>query len=296
MWPGTGDAHDVVVRALCFRRRCRGVAWGLRFWSENYGFERLNSATDDSESAMHSTCRLLCWARCPPSRPSWPLLLMNPRLTRGEYWLLARAVLFRMPVRMLSIPEGPPFTDHTIQQVLNREGHGMSLSLLASTLMRMRRHGWIQLHASLRSESDDFADSKEAIRAELAVVRRFMEGAYYGLTPLGGEIWESFARPLWSLFIEDEDEPSCDEGVSMRHVITGDRELLRRYMSSVRHEVAIVAGSESVTEMTDWKPAYWKPPMTGIRWNFQCRELRFDPRYLVHSASSRFRRSWCEWI
>jgi len=221
---------------------------------------------------------------------------MNPRLTRGEYWLLARAVLYRMPLRLLSLPEGPPWNFNTIQETLNAESHGMSAAVLARTLVRMRQRGWIEVDRGIKPDSGSFDVDPQAMRAALAERGRLHEGPYYGLTPDGGMIWEQFARPRWPLFVEDEEDESAEgDGVSTRRVIVGDRAFFDRYMRAVRGEVAIEVGSEALIDVSDWKPAYWKTPLVGIRWDFRCRQRPIDPRYDC-TRSSRLKGSWCEWI
>jgi hypothetical protein len=214
---------------------------------------------------------------------------MNPRLTRGEYWLLAQAVFHGFPLRVLALPEGPPWTGDTIQENLNVQGHGMSTATLARTLVRLSRRGWIHLDRSIR-ESDGYLPCDAAsIRAALNERGRFFEGAYYRLTAEGALIWELFARPDWSAYIEDE---YSEERDGVREVIAANRTSLERYMRAVRHEGSVEEGSESTDEIAEWKITYWKPPVVGIR-----------RRFLFRESPERFRRSsdalqklWCKWF
>lgn len=67
------------------------------------------------------------------------------RLTCGEYWLLVQAVEYKLPLPLLALSEGPPWNVATIDQSLNREGHGMTFDELAQSLHDLARIGWIEI-------------------------------------------------------------------------------------------------------------------------------------------------------
>jgi hypothetical protein len=214
---------------------------------------------------------------------------MNPRLTRGEYWLLAQAVHCSFPLRVLTLPEGPPWTGGTIQENLNVEGHGMDTATLARCLMRMSRRGWIRLDRGIRESDGALPCDVASIRAAVSERGRFCEGAYYRLTVEGGLVWELFARPNWSAYIED-----TESGDGVREVIVANRKSLGRYMCAVRNEGLVDEGSESIDEISDWNMAYWKQPVSGIRWRFRFQESR--ERLHRMTSSGALRNLWCRWF
>ena len=67
---------------------------------------------------------------------------MEPRFTRGEYWLLETAVEGRFPVADLM--------DSDIEVTLNKKGHGLTRTALLETLHRLISWGLI----SVKNEVD----------------------------------------------------------------------------------------------------------------------------------------------
>ena len=60
---------------------------------------------------------------------------MEPRFTRGEYWILETAVENRFPVADLM--------DNDIEVTLNKKGHGLTRTALIETLHRLIASGLI---------------------------------------------------------------------------------------------------------------------------------------------------------
>ena len=219
------------------------------------------------------------------------------RLTRAEYWLLLKAATMRLPLWVIAAPEGPPWGVGTIEESLNCLGHGLSHGALACTVQRLARRKWIRLYRSSRC-----GEHREPLQADRHVIaaefdrQRCEDGiGTYELTPLGGEVFEAFARPEWDRYIEDFFLLSAVDGESAeRQIIAADRRRLNRYLDAVRHEYEVDPGSESIHERTDWQPIYWKAPRAGV----ECR-LRYRDRQPTHESSIRsagsLLRSWCEW-
>jgi hypothetical protein len=229
-------------------------------------------------------------------------MLMSPRLTRGEYWLLSQAVFRRAYLPLLALPEGPPWHVSTIQQALNTEGHGMDIAELAQSLRRMAQHNWISMGRLIDNDwvpvGCDLADINAALVHQHGSWRN---AVFYGLTSRGGHVWELFARPRWDWYLDDHEEGPGDDssapandGAKSRYVIATDRARLDRYMWSMHHEVDVVAGSEILSEVPVWQLAYWKAPQTGIRCSFRFRKPESKPG--PPCSTEDHRRRWCDWL
>ena len=225
---------------------------------------------------------------------------MAPRLTRGEFWLLTKVSEHGLPLGLVGMREGPPWTSATLQEALNCEGHGLDTPALAHTLYRLLRRRWIEFRGPpfCPPQKNTIVLDAKGIERELTARGRFSDGPGYSMTPLGGHVWESFARPDWARYIEDfaidhvEDKRAeCEDDWACREVTTADRLTLERYMDSVRNECVIRADSESVEMRHDWEYCYWRPPRSAYVWRFLAkdrRERRPSPPYVLRDR-------WCEW-
>ncbi|QWF18661.1 hypothetical protein [Lysobacter capsici] len=236
---------------------------------------------------------------------------MSLRLTRGEYWLLRRSVEHQFALPTLALPEGPPWDRTTIQLFFNCEGHGMPFDELARTLCALVARGWIAIE---RYDDQPVPGDLASIRAELLGHNGFEleQMAYYGLTALGGEMWERFARPEWDRYIEHENKyPESLEDLDIAahaedvndwrcaYVITMQQRTLNGYMQAVRFEYEVAADSERFDEVEDWQPVYWKPEMRALRCRFSYRKKPFCPVMGDwpdnHRDINYYRNAWCEW-
>ena len=225
---------------------------------------------------------------------------MAPRLTRGEFWLLTKVSEHGLPLRLIGMREGPPWTSTTLQQALNCEGHGMDTPALAHTLYRLFRRRWIEFRGPpfCPAPKRTIVPDAKGIERELTARGRFSDGPGYFLTPLGGHVWESFVRPEWVRYIDDTttgcvDDTGAvsDEGWDCREVTTADRRTLEHYMESVRNEDTVRPDSESVEMRHDWEYCYWKPSRSAYVWRFLAKaRSRFRP-----PSTQWHHERWCEW-
>lgn len=232
---------------------------------------------------------------------------MSLRLTRGEYWLLTQAVRFELPFSLIALPEGPPWDVDTIDMALNCQGHGMGFDELAQTLHELAERGWIALRRCYE-EAEALPGDLATIRAELSKPRTHFGGTYYGLTAAGGHAWEQFARPQWHWFVEHEYDdvyeidasgmlghPEDPEQWRLMYVTTADPSILDEYMSAVRADYEIAAGSEQFDALDDWQPVYWKSSTDAVRCRFRCREMpRGDDQHRPRSIEAF--PAWCYWL
>lgn len=70
---------------------------------------------------------------------------MEPRLTRGEYWLLESVVEFRLGIHALIRPN--------LGELLNKPPHGLPASRLPDVLTDLFARGWIEAGESHTDDS-----------------------------------------------------------------------------------------------------------------------------------------------
>jgi hypothetical protein len=185
---------------------------------------------------------------------------MQFRLTGPEYWLLDLVSVTGHQLARLD-------SEKDIEIMHNRPSHGLDSRELVATLEGLFKAGLIECtgpdgtligaisNAFLRSALDDNRWS-------------------YWLTPKGGAAWESFSRPDWTKFIDEEsyyETGTC--------VLTGmSRDRLEHYVSAL----AIVEylpdrGSPEIRELGAWQATYWKTLPNG--WRATIRRLNaHEPR------------------
>lgn len=221
---------------------------------------------------------------------------MTHRLSRGEFWLLATAVEYSIPLPLLVLPEWVPGGSMgTIDIILNRQGHGLDFRTLVDTLVQSSRSGWIEFDRPFQDESVLISDpGADEIAAFLRERLRGLDCVHYGLTADGGAVWESFARPQWERYIgHSYDYPDDDSTFERRTTIeTLNWQTLDKYLRAQTAEQVVEAGSITLAELRPWQPTYWKTLPFGLRCTFRSTEQR-PPGHV--SDSSRLRESWCEW-
>src|SRR5687767_10867198 len=111
---------------------------------------------------------------------------MEPRLTRGEYWLLNSVVDSMCPVSFL--------ISKNIKELFNNPGHRLDRSRLVETLVSMSEQGWIEGYRI----DEGFPLTADMIETGFSEVPWERDDALgYRLTAYGGTVWEAFAVPHW---------------------------------------------------------------------------------------------------
>jgi len=192
--------------------------------------------------------------------------MINPSLTRGEYWLLEAVAELPIPVSWL---------DHVdMEEILNKTGHGMDRFLLVQTMQKLFTEGLIVAARGNRNEKLVF--SFEHIEAALNETRNGKEH-YYRLTSKGGRYWEAFARPDWDLYICCWFKPSGCDDVWAGEIICANRKHLEGYFKSLNyHEYNVDPDSIRWDLLEPWEATYWKRLPLGHRIRFLGREKDLD--------------------
>ena len=219
---------------------------------------------------------------------------MEPRLTRGEYWLLNTVVEFRFPVSDLMASN--------LEENLNKKGHGLTRTALIETLHRLISSGLI----SAKNKVDAPISTLQEIERALNELRWHIGSSVdwrtitrYGLTQEGGAQWEAFAAPDWQEYIYRSMYLSDDSERKIREVICADKALLEGYFKSkcfydAKHvSLATVAWDY----IAPWDVTYWKQLEGAHRLRFQEQdktEAQNAERYLLPKPDH-FYSLWCAW-
>jgi hypothetical protein len=204
------------------------------------------------------------------------------RLSRGEYWLLNNAIRAWTPFYNLADEPSKLAVDY------NKKPHGMSRSELIDTLTDLFDRGWI-----VAPEGDAAGDppvqlSRETITSYIDQ-RQF---GWYGLTALGGAVWEAFAVPDWARYIDISWGNPADGG----ELIGGSHDLVRLYLLTVHYfGYHVVAGSQRQEEIRPWHPTYWKLLPVGYRtrFDFTYEKTHVDWGEIPHKYMTL--NNWYEW-
>lgn len=246
---------------------------------------------------------------------------MEPRFTRGEYWLLETVVEHEFEVCAL--------IDSSLESFLNKKGHGLTRASLVETFYRLLSSGLIYAESEMKGsistkEQIELAleervpwdthqvfistdrdieiapDESKPPRPEPVDVRKITS---YGLTQEGGAQWEAFAAPDWEKYIAGSFQPEDTEGeYEMWELICADRARLEKYFESMcfydPHEVVL----ESVERdyIAPWQATYWKQLEGAHRIRFREPDESEQENLLGLSPPSfpdmgYFDKLWCAW-
>jgi hypothetical protein len=219
--------------------------------------------------------------------------MINPRFTRGEYWLLETVAEAATPICWLD--------SENLEEVLNKKGHGMSRSLLVDTMHKLFLDGLIIAHRG--GEWNDSCiigpDQIEAALDERYPLEEIQERYYYGLTEKGGEYFEAFASPNWSFYIDCSFEmPEDDkEYIWAGEIICMTKTHLENYFKSLSfYQYDIDTKTVQWDLLEPWKATYWKELPTGHQVRFRCKDKELiDPALPRPIDQTWYDKLWYQW-
>ncbi len=186
---------------------------------------------------------------------------MQPRLTRGEYWLLETVVDGAWPLCFVARTNA--------EEVFNKPGHGLERAALIETLESLFASGLLEAHRHGQAAAMPLARTEIIAALEEPSHARGAPGTLYRLTAQGGAVWEAFAMPDWKAYLLRElDE---DQGVGAFTAL--DRQWLQEDLEHFSvYEHAVARDSVQWERLGRWQPTYWKELPEGYRVRF-----RFGP-------------------
>ena len=197
---------------------------------------------------------------------------MEPRFTRGEYWLLENVVEDAFAICALIRRESKFF---------GRKWHGLTRPSLVESLHRLLASGLIYA----KNEATGFISTSEEIERALNEPKSRGYAPFdkkkptsYGLTQEGGAQWEAFAAPDWQKYIEAGFHLPADSEHRMWEVICADKERIGFYYKSFCFHRQIEVSLESIEwdYITPWQATYWKQLEGAYRLRFYYRDTRED--------------------
>ena len=227
---------------------------------------------------------------------------MEPRFTRGEYWLLETVVEFEWDICGL--------IDGNLELHANKKGHGLTRASLVKTLYRLLSSGLIyaERRALFSDDVEDFISTPEQIELALdeskswvGVPENERKVTYYGLTQEGGAHWEAFAAPDWQKYIEAGFRLSDDHTYIVWEMICADKAWLERYFESkcFYDPGEVVLESVERDYIEPWDATYWKQLKGAHRIRFrepdESEKENFEPSPPSFPDMDYFDRLWCAW-
>ena len=152
---------------------------------------------------------------------------MEPRFTRGEYWILETVVESLFPVSGL--------IDSDFEVSLNKKGHGLTRASLVETLHQLISSGLIYAESEVGGFISTHQQIERALNErgwEVDLINGKTIMHYYGLTQEGGAQWEAFAAPNWQRYIDASSRLTDDREGIIWEVICADKDWLERYFES----------------------------------------------------------------
>ena len=201
---------------------------------------------------------------------------MEPRFTRGEYWLLENVVEDEFAIGAL-IKREPVFFG-------KKEWHGLTRTSLVESLYQLLASGLIYA----KNEVDGFISTSEEIERALNEPKSrgyppfdTKKPTSYGLTEEGGAQWEAFATPDWQAYLKDGFHWPDGGECAMWEVICADKKNLRSYYRSFCFHRQIEVSLESMEwdYVAPWQATYWKQLEGAYRLRFYYQDKRDDENF-----------------
>ena len=175
---------------------------------------------------------------------------MNPRFSRGEYWILETAVTAGIPLSFLISKD--------IAEILNKPGYGFSHRKLWQVLESMSRRKLIKF---------DYENGRR-VREVPDLKSKTLSNVFYRLTKLGGLQWEAFAAPNWDQFI-DFSFTFGKSGIEKYTIYGVSKHLLQRYIEGLRDTgVEVDPSTIRWQKCVPFWATYWKKLAAGYRLTF----------------------------
>lgn len=181
-------------------------------------------------------------------------------LSADEFWFLDTAVREMILVRAVADSPG------NLIARFNAAPHSLSAVQVADTLWRMHTSGYLFLCNDSQPRSEF---TRDEVWAEVERSEVHQGQLRYGLTDLGGSVWESAACPNWDrYYIDTYDDGKKSEEVELSLSAGNEDRLSELFTHFSYSQFDIVESFDQLPTqiMSPWKATYWKvlPVVIGI--------------------------------
>ena len=219
---------------------------------------------------------------------------MDPRFTRGEYWILETVVKHEWDICGLM--------ESDLELHLNKKGHGLTRTSLLETLHRLLSSGLIYA----KNEVDGFLSTYEQLEHALDEMKSkhtAREGektiTSYGLTQEGGAQWEAFAAPDWQKYVYAGQTFSDKYENGIWELICADKAWLAGYYESLcfYHQIKVSLESVEWDYIAPWDATYWKQleGAYSVRFHERDKTEDEDSEPSLPPDTKYFHSIWCVW-
>jgi hypothetical protein len=183
-------------------------------------------------------------------------------MDRSEYWMLNVAVEYPQDLASLTLDN--------LEELMNREGHGLTCDQLVEVIDNLSRREYIGLFVAQPSKHESCVLDRKAIREELT--RSASRKLHYQLAPKGIEQWELLSLPDWNLYIP----AYCEmEG----YIEAGSEQILQEVLQyDIAHPFRKVdlKSIENIEAVENWSATYWKTLPMGYRLCYSVEDIPYD--------------------
>ena len=219
---------------------------------------------------------------------------MEPRFTRGEYWLLETVVEDELAIGAL--------IDSELELHGDKKWHGLTRASLVETLHRLLASGLIYA----KNETTGSISTHEQIERALNEMKSTdidpvgkEKLTFYGLTQEGGAQWEAFAAPDWESYIKVDSQVPDGSEYGIWEVICAAKGWLESYFKSMYFHYPIEMSLASVEwdYIAPWQATYWKQLDGAYSVRFQARDESEAKNAEPSPPPSLeyFYDAWCAW-
>ncbi len=192
-------------------------------------------------------------------------------MDEGEFWLLHSVSERRQSLSILLM--------ENLEAWIDGPAHGLTREALLERLFKLADAKTLE---GFDAERGTFPLTHEDIVAGIDGTL----DADYGLTELGGAVWEKAAQADWNKYIDGTfaETDSTGEivavpGERVGEFISVDKERLALYLSGLHFDgIAIYPPSLVWDEIKPWPATYWKELPSGHRARFCCAQTRRFPQ------------------
>jgi hypothetical protein len=182
----------------------------------------------------------------------------------AEQWVLEFVIRHSFPIDWFSVDTNAEF-----RELSNRSLGILCVADVREALVRLAGAGAVMFRRegdnrhSLRHPLDEWE-----LRFELS---KGSSSYQYGLTVLGGRLWEARAHPLWDRYVSTTYGYAVAElGRNSAAIAAQSRELAEQYLKwqHVRHRCSVIPTTVRGEEIAPWRATPWKTLPRGYRLTF----------------------------
>lgn len=194
-------------------------------------------------------------------------------MDKTHYWFLNAVIQMKLPLNWLSAGN--------LEEMINKPGHTLSSNQLVITLEELFEERYIYLSYlnHTRQERIVYKPTRQELEGHLfSTMERWImapEQVYYGMTALGGTVWEQLSKPQWERYFDElyDSDPHTGEIIARTSELAEQVLWTCPYLPFIEH---ITPNTEKRDVIQPWHATYWKILPEGYRIRFMFTRRGYD--------------------